>query len=67
MTPELAETIFYNTYEELRQSHETGVKPLDQRELRLKSWQSVIDAIQEDYIRDQAIKYLVRNDPAGAD
>lgn len=58
MTPETAEQIYYQTYEDLRQSLVDASKPLDQRDLRMKSWQAVIDALNEEFILSQALKYL---------
>ncbi len=61
MTPEQVESIYYEAYSKARNEPEAGVKPLDQREIRMKSWQAVIDAIKSESDTELAEKYLNLN------
>ena len=59
MTPEQAEEIFYKTYKEesLKQSLEWS-KPVIQKEVQMKAFESLIEAVKEEFVREQAVKYL---------
>jgi hypothetical protein len=49
LTPEEAESIFYQaSSEEMLRHSNTYVKPVDQKECRLKGWLAVIEAIRNE-------------------
>ncbi len=58
MTPEEVEKVYYEAYSKARNEPEAGVKPLDQREIRMKSWQAVIDAVKSESDTELAKRYL---------
>jgi hypothetical protein len=57
MKPEDAEAIFYQTYGSYPEWKDVA-KPLIQQELRLKCWQSVIDAITKEVDAQWARRWL---------
>jgi hypothetical protein len=59
MTPEQAEEIFYKTYreEQAKQQMEWS-KPIIQKEVRMRAYEALIEAVKEECVREQAVKYL---------
>lgn len=58
MTPEEVEKVYYEAYAKAFNDTETGVKPLDQHQVRMKGWQAVIDAIKSESDTEWAKRYL---------
>jgi len=62
MTPEQAEEIFYKAYREEQSKQSLNwSKPVIQKEVRLKAYQSLISEIENEFIKRQAEQYLSRS------
>jgi hypothetical protein len=61
MTPEQIEEIYYTASAKAFHAHEVGVKPLDQKAVRMAGWQAVIDAMNQENDIKLANQYLHQN------